>query len=485
MMTKRAKRKSVYEYDQPFDLFEGFENGPGGQSRQATKEVQSEPSFSSKRMIAVLAFLSMLLVGSGVVGYMTRTEEVRSFVLIELRSINDTGHPVAGATVYLEGKKFGVTDSFGEWRRYMRLKPGRDIEVLVHKKGRGGQLMEARKSLVTPELSANRRDSELRVTLELNESKKQSPMARRNSDDKADDRIVELDSPELSQALDGDLDEKKKPSGEAMKSSQDLSSIDIYLKPFTAKRPSLMEAHQSRVLSAKILPEMVAQAHEDGLKISKNAPWKLAISYVPYKGRVGFVKGEVTFRQGDRQYHRTFIRNFSKTITETAVDLLKLAKVHVNRSYLVYQKRDRWFVAQEGQAKFWNLRHGLRLMNAERKLFAVKSNGDDELFVQGEPCGRIKSQCYLLRPSTKEVPPHLGWESFKLRFSGDLPQGSQVYINGFRAYRKQGHFAYWAKGGVSHSLMVMSDSQILFRTKVVPSKLQVLEINLPQKIARR
>ena len=57
MMTKRAKRKSVYEYDQPFDLFEGFENGPGGQSRQATKEVQSEPSFSSKRMIAVLIFL--------------------------------------------------------------------------------------------------------------------------------------------------------------------------------------------------------------------------------------------------------------------------------------------------------------------------------------------------------------------------------------------------------------------------------------------
>ena len=73
-------------------------------------------------------------------------------------------------------------------------------------------------------------------------------------------------------------------------SSSDLDSIQISLHRPKSPATNLMGVHQSRILKQRIIPEMVAQAAEDGLSISRDAPWKLYLSYIPYGGRVGFVK---------------------------------------------------------------------------------------------------------------------------------------------------------------------------------------------------
>ena len=49
------------------------------------------------------------------------------------RAISESGHPVAGADVRIQDKKLGVTDSFGEWRRYLKLKPGSQFDLQVIK----------------------------------------------------------------------------------------------------------------------------------------------------------------------------------------------------------------------------------------------------------------------------------------------------------------------------------------------------------------
>ena len=198
------------------------------------------------------------------------------------------------------------------------------------------------------------------------------------------------------------------------------------------------------------------------------------------------LSGEVIWRHGDIESRRTFVRNFSKTITETASTLLKLARVHVNRAYRVYRKDNRWVVGQSGQAKFWQLHHGLRLMNKDGHLFRLRSDGDADLLVDGMPCPKGLNECRLIRPSTKEVPPHRGWASFQVRFTHPLlPSESEVYVNGFRAFKNGQHYEYWAKGGISHSLMIMNGNVISHRSIIVPSKLQTLEITMPTRIARR
>jgi hypothetical protein len=55
-----------------------------------------------------------------------------------MKVIDDTGHPVAGAKVLYEEKKIGVTDSFGEWRRFMRAPLGKTITFLVQKNSEHG-----------------------------------------------------------------------------------------------------------------------------------------------------------------------------------------------------------------------------------------------------------------------------------------------------------------------------------------------------------
>ena len=97
----------------------------------------------------------------------THTEDVKSFVLIELRSINQSGNPVAGAKVSLQGKDLGVTDSFGEWRRYLRLSPSQKLTLTLTKRQNGKRILRAMRKLQVPKTYDKNHDKEIKATLEL------------------------------------------------------------------------------------------------------------------------------------------------------------------------------------------------------------------------------------------------------------------------------------------------------------------------------
>ena len=44
------------------------------------------------------------------------------------------GHPVAGVSVYLNGRSIGITDSHGQWRRFMAVESNRQLEIKFIKK---------------------------------------------------------------------------------------------------------------------------------------------------------------------------------------------------------------------------------------------------------------------------------------------------------------------------------------------------------------
>ncbi len=54
--------------------------------------------------------------------------------VFEIRAIDQQGHPVAGAEVWLETQQVGVTDSFGIWRRNLKLPEGSEAKFNFRKK---------------------------------------------------------------------------------------------------------------------------------------------------------------------------------------------------------------------------------------------------------------------------------------------------------------------------------------------------------------
>jgi hypothetical protein len=51
----------------------------------------------------------------------------------EIKAIDVDGRPVAGANVVHNNEQVGSTDSFGEWRRFLRVAPGQTYRVELKK----------------------------------------------------------------------------------------------------------------------------------------------------------------------------------------------------------------------------------------------------------------------------------------------------------------------------------------------------------------
>ena len=98
---------------------------------------------------------------------------------------------------------------------------------------------------------------------------------------------------------------------------------------------------------------------------------EIDIHYVAQAGNVGFVKGDVTWLDGKGQAQRmSFIRNFSKTIEETADVMMKLVKQHVNRQYRFVKHQKYWVLANYG-LEYWKLKDRSQLLGEGKRLFRL------------------------------------------------------------------------------------------------------------------
>jgi hypothetical protein len=83
---------------------------------------------------------------------------------VEITTIDEGGHPVAGSQIQIQETQMGVTDSFGQWRGLVQTRPGNKLALSIHKRRTKGQL-QAKKTLQIPlELSDT---SELKTTVQL------------------------------------------------------------------------------------------------------------------------------------------------------------------------------------------------------------------------------------------------------------------------------------------------------------------------------
>jgi hypothetical protein len=73
-------------------------------------------------------------------------------VYFDIKAIDHDGHPVSGAKVYTAAKTLGTTDSFGEWRTFMRLPQRTAITISMEKNLQGERLL-VHKNFVIPRVT--------------------------------------------------------------------------------------------------------------------------------------------------------------------------------------------------------------------------------------------------------------------------------------------------------------------------------------------
>jgi|GEM_PF-2025000 len=87
---------------------------------------------------SIIIALATLLASAGAWAAFTRPGPVNS-AMFDVRAIDAQGHPVAGAEVWMEtaqgpAQQVGVTDSFGTWRRNLKLPAGSEARFSFRKK---------------------------------------------------------------------------------------------------------------------------------------------------------------------------------------------------------------------------------------------------------------------------------------------------------------------------------------------------------------
>src|SRR5687768_16676356 len=96
--------------------------------------MKSRFSIDWTALILGLCFLASVVLGGMwfFAHYVFRSRPVNLFV--ELKVIDEKGHPVAGAQIFDMKENLGVTDSFGEWSRFVNALSGSKISLLIIKK---------------------------------------------------------------------------------------------------------------------------------------------------------------------------------------------------------------------------------------------------------------------------------------------------------------------------------------------------------------
>lgn len=469
MRAKRQQRRSVFECEQPFDLFEEFDRGL--MPHQAAKK---KPNRFVYMVLFGLSFLAFVVVAMGLMKRFSPSEKESVYALLELRAVDSEGSSVAGAEVFLRKKKLGVTDSFGEWRRYLRLTPGEKVHAGIVKKSMKGTIYwQAEISLPKSyEGKGQRKESEWRMTVEL--KPKRSSVAATNRVKRSSARKRKPNHYPEDEVL---LSDRIIDTGS-------LNAVNIRMSAFKPSLNSLMESHQYQVLKEKIVPEMVAQAAEKGLEITRSPDWTIELEYVPYRGHVGLIKGHVKWSVGKRYEKRSFLLPFAKTIMKTAEQVLKRAAKHVNRGYHIQKARQGWVLGTGDIHEFWRPKQGLKLINMAKRVFTAKQASENLMVVRGgNPCSSSEKECMLVTASSKEMPPRGSWSLQRLSISGSLPRQAELFVDGYQAFPNGSDFDFWGATGKPHKLIIIHRGEVFHRASIVPRRGAPTVIRLRQVLA--
>jgi hypothetical protein len=102
-------------------------------------------------------------------------------VFIEMKIIDQEGHPTAGANVFQGSRLIGVSDAFGEWSQVLKVNSG-SILPLTIRKNTGRDIMEALKNITIPSMILIDDSPRIRVNVRLSKKWKGAKLRNKKRD---------------------------------------------------------------------------------------------------------------------------------------------------------------------------------------------------------------------------------------------------------------------------------------------------------------
>lgn len=392
----------------------------------------------------------------------------------EIKAIDAEGHPVAGASVQRGEEQVGVTDSFGEWRRFLRVIPGETFKVRLTKATPEGTLV-AVKNLAVPTTLPDTGDLEVTGSVKMYHSGR-APDTKGGSDARharaptapaaVPDAPAEAAIPAASTPVAGTV--------------SDLSRIW-----FIADGP------QSALLT-EVVSALRRRSLELGMRVDPKAGFRIRLTAMPGESARKTKASPVLIRvagtagaEHDEVF--SYLRNFQETPYQTARDILWAMTVHTRHQVAVVRDGAHWRVQQNLPA-LWDFSARF-LINARGALVfaAKKSEGsapeiDAADFADVCPAGA--GQCMLTTAGVHDASPVYGWQRLSARVSGPVDGQTKIYISGYEAeLTGDNRMAYWGIPGGQANITVMRAGKVILRKRVTHS--DKLVVALPAAVISR
>jgi hypothetical protein len=414
----------------------------------------------------------------------------------EVRVIDPDGRPVAGAKVRSGEKQLGVTDSFGEWRRFMRVTLGATVPLTISKKA-GGGVLSAVKNLAVP--ARLPKDGELEVSgsvqLDVGGAARGGNIAvhaastgraaaataaadavasrAARADERRDGKIVAVEASGrnvadvvLPAAASTAQMRAVTPSAVATPGALDLAHIAFVIDG--APTPAL-EAVQAA---------MVRRSLELGMLVDPDSALHVILQHLPGQAPGGADQGLIGVRgiyadaTGATPLF-SFVRNYQDSPLASARDVLWAATLHVRAEHPVQLVDGEWRLGA-APARLWALTPGRMVASADGRLYRVESESGSYrlggVATLGSPCAAGQSACVVRVPGLDAAPPVAGWKRLPLRVLGgasDVAADFEIFVSGWLAHRQaDGNYTYWGQPRTGANVTVVRGGRILQRGRI-------------------
>ena len=430
------------------------------------------------------------------------------YAYFEVRALDASGRPIAGAVVKNAGKRVGTTDSFGEWRRYMRVPLGSTIPVTIAKKT-SAELLFATKNFAVPLEKPEKSEIELRGSVQLMVADQDNTVAK---------TAVQVAPNDMMRVTPKDNNApKEEPTLSAGNSllSAELSSAApapvvsahaAVTSVETAPVPVFVSSHESvwfegsgslsAPLNKEVLPALIARAKEVGLRVNPAAAWKVRLTSLLDKPSKIEKEGGglimVTSFDGDNGGGvRDFLRNYQADARVTARGILYILARHVNKNVSVVKRGDKWLATLPASSSdLWRLAPGMSLAGPG-KIFSLTS----ELFtdgkaqgyflnaLSGEPCVTDARGCDLKTRSFAETAPVPAWTRLRLQFQAPGKELMKIFVAGYEAKLVGDRvYEFWGQDKVRANVTVVQGGRVVSRSQIVgdtrnPARLSLTTIS--------
>jgi len=408
------------------------------------------------------------------------------YAYFEIKAISPDGRLVAGAVVKQGAEQLGVTDSFGEWRRFMRVKLGSTVALTITKHVAAKHLVAVKNIAVPPALPTTG-DLELIGSVQLARSGAKGAPAPLHPHAEA----VRAASATTARGT----RRPYVPAGtEIVSDSQGMVVSRDVAAPRDFSRVALVTDGAPHGALAHVLQMLAQRCRELGVAVDPRSPWRLHVANLPagkylsgpHAGKENtLLLIESTYGAAGTRNEQLFsyLRNYQDGAMNTARDILWTATSHLAKPYRVTKQGGIWHVMPSG-ARLWALTPGRTLVDKDGHLYKVEADAarPGALILEtgaSEPCSP-GDECTVMTPGLRGAPPVPGWHKLELKVLGATYGDTAIYVSGYAATRVQDQiYEYWGMPHSGVNVTALRDGKVLFRGRVQPRRGALPSVSLP------